>query len=363
MNKRPLRGLTLEDLEAELPRLDLEPYRARQIFSWVHGHGLTDTDGMSNLSKAARAALADEFSLAAPEVDAIQRADDGTQKLRLRLRQDGALIETVLIPVEGKVTQCLSSQVGCGLGCRFCATATMGYTRSLTPDEIVGQVYAGREQLPEEHRISNLVFMGMGEPMHNLDAVLKAVEILCTDLGANFSPRRITISTAGLVPGIRELGRRMPQVGLAVSLNATTDQVRDRLMPVNRRYPLKVLLEALHRYPLPRRRRITFEYVLIRDINDTDADARQIPVLLHGIRSKVNLIPYNPHSEGKDLNSPTAERVEDFAERLRQHGLTTVVRRGRGEEIAAACGQLVTQKGFLPDPVPFGNNDRTRKFS
>ena len=179
--------------------------------------------------------------------------------------------------------------------------------------------------------------------MHNLDTVLQAIQILCTDLGANFSPRRITVSTAGLVPGIQELGRRMPQVGLAISLNATTDAVRDRIMPVNRRYPIKVLMEALRRYPLPRRRRITFEYVLIRGFNDTDADAKQIPVLLHGIRSKVNLIPYNPCPGERELGQPTPERVEEFAERLRQRGLTTVVRRSRGAEIAAACGQLAVR--------------------
>ena len=344
MSKLPIRGLTLEHLEEQIGPLNLEPYRARQIFSWVHGRGLTDTAGMTNLSKEARARLALAFSLDVPTVDAVQRADDGTRKLRLRLPQDQALIETVLIPAEGKVTQCLSSQVGCGLGCRFCATASMGLSRSLTTDEIVSQVYAGQEQLTPEERISNLVFMGMGEPMNNLDSVLEAVQILCTDLGANFSPRRITISTAGLVPGIRDLGRRMPQVGLAISLNATTDEVRNRLMPINRRYPLKVLMEALRRYPLPRRRRITFEYVLIRDLNDTDADAKQIPVLLHGIKSKVNLIPYNPCPDDKELGPPTPERVETFAEGLRQHGLTTVVRRSRGAEIAAACGQLVTQK-------------------
>lgn len=344
MSLPPLRGLTMAALEQQIQDLNLEPYRARQIFSWVHGRRLTDTAGMTNLSKEIRALLAQAFSLSPPVVDAVQQAEDGTQKLRLRLQRDGAHIETVLIPAEGKVTQCLSSQVGCGLGCRFCATATMGFARSLTADEIVSQVYAGLEQLHEGARISNLVFMGMGEPMHNLNTVLQAIEILCTDLGANFSPRRITISTAGLVPGIQELGRRMPQVGLAISLNATTDAVRDRLMPVNRRYPLKVLMDALRRYPLPRRRRITFEYVLIRDLNDTDADAKQIPVLLHGIRSKVNLIPYNPLPGERELGQPDPERVEAFAERLRQRGLTTVVRRSRGAEIAAACGQLVVAR-------------------
>ncbi len=281
MKQIPLRGLTLPRLQELVHELELEPYRARQIFSWTHGRGITDMSGMTNISKEVRARLVERFSLSPLEVDTIQSAAGGTEKLRLRCN-DGALIETVLIPDGDKITQCLSSQVGCGLGCRFCATATMGLKRGLKTEEITGQMYAARERLPEGSRISNLVFMGMGEPMNNLDAVLDAVEILCTDLGANFSPRRITISTAGVVPGIQELGKRMPQVGLAISLNATTDEVRSELMPVNKRYPL------------PRRRRITFEYVLIKGINDSLADAGRIPALLHKIRAKVNLIAYNP---------------------------------------------------------------------
>ncbi len=341
MERLPLRGLTLPRLEELVLEMGLEPYRARQIFSWVHGRGVTDTAEMTNLSKAARASLGSRFSLEELTQDAALSAEDGTEKLRLQC-EDGSLIETVLIPDGDKVTQCVSSQVGCGLGCRFCATATMGLKRGLRTEEITGQVYAGRKRLAAEARVNNLVFMGMGEPMNNLDAVLEAVEILCTDLGANFSPRRITISTAGVVPGIVELGRRMPQVGLAISLNATTDDVRTRLMPVNKRYPLDQLFRALRDYPLPRRRRITFEYVLIRDVNDSLADARRIPGLLHGIRSKVNLIAYNPGPAEQQLGRPEPDQVEAFAEALRAKGLTTVVRRSRGQDIAAACGQLAT---------------------
>ncbi len=394
MKQIPLRGLTLPRLQELVHELELEPYRARQIFSWTHGRGITDMSGMTNISKEVRARLVERFSLSPLEVDTIQSAAGGTEKLRLRCN-DGALIETVLIPDGDKITQCLSSQVGCGLGCRFCATATMGLKRGLKTEEITGQMYAARERLPEGSRISNLVFMGMGEPMNNLDAVLDAVEILCTDLGANFSPRRITISTAGVVPGIQELGKRMPQVGLAISLNATTDEVRSELMPVNKRYPLAALFKALRRYPLPRRRRITFEYVLIKGINDSLADAGRIPALLHKIRAKVNLIAYNPgpaeesrvvrrrdsdqsspaltsaggvahrsratsmrslraypanamtrrstdrNSCDRPLGRPDPGRVEEFAEVLRRRGLTTVVRRSRGADIAAACGQLV----------------------
>jgi len=331
---------------------------------------------MTNLSKELRARLAETCSLAPLEIAAQVVAEDGTRKLRLRCA-DGAAIETVLIPGEprgwedgegegasageGKLTQCLSSQVGCGLGCRFCATATMGLVRNLSAGEIVDQLYRARELLsraregaPEARRaqersdqqhgarISNLVFMGMGEPLNNLDAVLRAVEILGADNGACYSPRRITISTAGVVPGIVELGRRARHVGLAVSLNATTNEVRDQLMPVNRRWPLEQLLRALRDFPLPRRRRITFEYVLIAGVNDTPADARRLPQLLDGLRVKINLIAYND-AGGGEHRRPTDEAVAAFAERLRDKDLATYVRRSRGAEIAAACGQLVTR--------------------
>ena len=320
--------------------LGLPPFRARQIFSWIHARGVSSTEPMTNLSKELRARVAELGSLAPLELDAEQSADDGTRKLRLRCG-DGAAIETVLIPEEGKLTQCLSSQVGCGLGCSFCATGTMGLRRNLRPGEIVDQVYRARALLSPEQHISNLVFMGMGEPLNNLAAVLLAVENLCNDLGQNFSPRRITLSTAGVVPGIDELGRLAPQLGLAVSLNATTDEVRSRLMPVNRRWPLAELFAALRRYPLPRRRRITFEYVLIAGVNDSAADARRLPRLLDGIRCKVNLISCNP-GPAAELAPPDEDAVEAFAERLRDKDLPTYVRRSRGREIAAACGQLAT---------------------
>jgi 23S rRNA (adenine2503-C2)-methyltransferase len=336
------------------------PFRARQIFAWLHARGAVATEPMTDLSRALRERLAERAELAPLVLDAKRAAPDGTRKLRLRCR-DGAAIETVLIPDGEKLTLCLSSQVGCGLGCRFCATATMGLLRGLAVDEIVDQVYrarallgcdgrgsfapgpAGAAPLPEGARISNLVFMGMGEPLHNLDAVLTAVELLCSDLGANFSPRRITVSTAGVVPGIEALGARAPELGLAVSLNATSDEVRSALMPVNRRWPLAELCAALRRYPLPRRRRITIEYVLIAGVNDTPADARRLPSLLAGIPVKVNLIACNPVdvARAERFARPSEAAVEAFAERLRDSGLATYVRASRGAEIAAGCGQLV----------------------
>jgi len=345
---KEIRALPLSRLQEYVrDELDLPTFRARQIFSWVHGRGATSTEKMTDLSKELRARLAGQVTLAPLQVDAEATAEDGTRKLRLRCVDD-ALVETVLIPDEAraKITQCLSTQVGCGLGCRFCSTAGMGMIRNLGPGEIVDQVYRARALLSEDERVSNLVFMGMGEPMNNLDAVLTAVNILCEDLGQNFSPRRITISTAGVVPGIDRMGRSARNVGLAVSLNATTDEVRSRLMPVNRRWPLATLMEALRRYPLPRRRRVTFEYVLIRGVNDSLADARRIPRLLDRIPAKVNLIPYNPGpgQKDKDLRRPHEDQVEAFAEALRDKNLNTHVRQSRGCDIAAACGQLVVGK-------------------
>jgi len=336
-----LRGLNFTRTEALVRELGLPPFRARQIFAWVHGRGVTSFSEMTDISKDLRGRLAEITTLSPLQEDSEQRSSDGTRKLRLRC-VDRALIETVLIPEGDKLTQCLSTQVGCGLGCTFCATGAMGLSRNLRVEEIVDQVYRARATLRPGTRISNLVFMGMGEPLNNLRNVLPAVEILCTDLGANFSPRRITISTAGVVPGIEELGRRAPGVGLAVSLNATTDSVRTRLMPLNKRWPLEVLMKTLRRYPLPRRRRITFEYVLFAGLNDSTSDAKMLPRLLDRIKAKVNLIAFNPGSNPRGLQRPEDEAVEDFAARLRDRGLNTHVRRSRGRDIAAACGQLAT---------------------
>jgi 23S rRNA (adenine2503-C2)-methyltransferase len=344
--------MRLVELELLARDLRLEAYRARQIFAWVHARGATSAEQMTDLPREVRGRLAGAVELAPLVLDGEATAPDGTRKLRLRAA-DGALVETVLIPEEEKLTQCVSTQVGCALGCRLCATATMGFLRNLTAGEIVDQIYRARALLEGAGapRLSNLVFMGMGEPLANLDAVLAAVENLCSGLGCDFSPRRITVSTAGLVPRIEELGRRAPTLGLAVSLNATTDEVRSRLMPVNRRWPLPVLLEALRRFPLPRRRRITIEYVLVDGLNDTPADARRLPALLDRIPCKVNLIPFNEtdavsaRRDALRLARPSEARIEAFAEVLRAKGLQTTVRRSRGAEVLGACGQLVCRAG------------------
>jgi 23S rRNA (adenine2503-C2)-methyltransferase len=333
------RDLLLEELRAALVALGEQRYRGDQLFRWIHQRGASSVEAMSDLRRATRERLAAELDLRPLEVETVQSSADGTRKLCLRA-VDGERIEAVLIPDDEKLTLCISTQVGCAIGCRFCATATLGLRRNLSAGEIVDEVYRARELAPR--RVSNLVFMGMGEPLANYEQTVRAIRLLTHDLGAGFSTRRITVSTAGLVPGIERLGREEFQVNLAVSLNATTDEVRSRLMPINERYPLAALLGAIRAYPLARRRRVTFEYVLLRGVNDGDDDARRLVKLLHGIPAKVNLIPWNPH-EGLGFERPAPARVERFQELLKRHGAAAYLRATRGEDIAAACGQLVAR--------------------
>ena len=339
-DKVELRGLSCEELQQQLAELGQPPFRARQVFRWVHRHRATSFDQMSNLGQELRAQLSERFELAPLEVETVEAAEDGTRKLRLKCA-DGALIEAVLIPREDKLTLCISSQVGCALGCRFCATATLGIKRNLRAAEIVDQVYRAAALLEGDERVTNLVFMGMGEPLANLDPVIRAVDLLCDSEGQDFSPRRITISTAGLVPGIRRLGKLRPNVGLALSLHATTDALRQDLMPINKRWPLQPLMQALREYPLPRRRRITIEYMVLAGLNHSPADVKRLAQLLDRIPVKINLLPFNPWRDDQpDLLRPTSEDLEVFAEGLRAKGLTATVRHSRGLDIAAACGQL-----------------------
>ena len=372
-----LRSLTPVELAERVRAAGQPAYRAEQVFRWLHGRGVDSLEAMSNVPRALAGALDAGDALRPLAVDAIQQAADGTRKLRFRT-SDGRAIESVLIPDENrrepldfhagldadgdevdrrgllpgrllrdKLTLCVSSQVGCALDCAFCATATLGFSRHLTAGEIVEQVYhatriAGR-------RPTNLVFMGMGEPMHNFDGVARALGLLQHPWGAAFSPRRITVSTVGVVPGIDKLGQLMPAPNLAISLNATTDDVRDRIMPVNRRWPIAALLDAARRFPLSHGRRVTFEYVLLAGVNDSDADADRLPRLLRGIPSKVNLIPWNPFP-GPPFARPSAERIRTFQERLRQGGLAVYIRTPRGDDIDAACGQLAArgQPSLIP---------------
>jgi 23S rRNA (adenine2503-C2)-methyltransferase len=340
-----LRNLTRDEALAFATSELGEPlYRGEQIWRWVHGRGATSFEEMSDVSKPLRARLGKRARIGTLDVAEVQHSSDGTRKLRLVTR-DGRSIETVLIPDGDKLTQCISSQVGCALDCQFCATAKLGLTRNLEPGEIADQVYRAQELLAAEEpgrRITNLVYMGMGEPLHNFESVMRSIDILTDERGANLSYRRITVSTVGLVPGIERLAGQQRRPNLAVSLNASNDQVRDQVMPVNRKWNIARLMAALRAYPLEPRRRLTFEYVLLADVNDTLADAERLARLLRGLRCKVNLIPWNPHPEAP-YRRPTPQAIESFQNRLKQLGLATYLRTPRGDDIDAACGQLANR--------------------
>ncbi len=329
--------LTPRTLRAWLAARGFPSYRAAQILSWAYRQRATSFAAMTNISGKLREQLAADFDLPFLHPDIVAHAADDTRKLLFKLDARVA-IESVIIPDPPRLTLCISSQAGCGMACAFCATARLGLLRNLTASEIVGQVQAAQAQLREGEQISNVVFMGMGEPLANFDAVLQAIEVLTANWGLDLSARRITVSTVGLVPQIERLVTET-QVQLAVSLTGTTDAQRDALMPVNKRYPLEELIGLCRRLPIPQRRRITFEYVLLAGVNDSLADADRLARLLHGIRAKVNVIPFNPF-EGSGFERPTDDAVRRFQQRILSHDLNATVRRSRGRDIAAACGQL-----------------------
>ncbi len=373
-----LRDLSLPEIETLVLSLGERRFRADQLFRWVHGRGISNLDQMTDVSMAMRERLREQVHIAGVEVDLEQISLDGTRKLRLRTADD-RLIESVLIPdgdarvdglpagpgeleddddteeaSRGKLTQCISSQVGCALDCDFCATAKLGFGRQLSTGEIVSQVYLAEQILaalpPDDptrrvgsDRVTNLVFMGMGEPLHNYDNVVRALKILLHPMGRNFSRRRITVSTAGLVPAIEKLSHEPISVNLAVSLNASTDAQRDVVMPINRKYNLGMLLSALRRFPLEKRQRITFEYVLLAGVNDSLEDARRLPGLLAGIPCKLNLIPWNPHVDG-NYRRPEMPSVLAFQAEAQRLGFTVYLRKTRGVDIDAACGQLAANR-------------------
>jgi len=317
-------------------------YRGKQIFDWIHRQGVLDPEEMSNLPKQLRVRLNDE-GLASPlEIVSAHESSDGTKKLLVGM-DDGEKVETVLIPQlddSTVVTQCISSQVGCAMGCVFCASGVAGLKRQMTDAEIITQVLLGRRQLQPGQRIRNVVFMGMGEPLHNYEAVARTLVLLTHPDGIDLSKRRVTVSTSGLVKQIDRLGRDFDgQIQLAISLHAVRDDDRSRIMPVNRKHGLAELTAALRRYPLSKRRRITIEYTLIRGVNDSIDDAARMVELLRGIPIKVNLIPMNPISES-DLRAPGAKHVTRFRDELVRRGLSVFVRKTRGDDVAAACGQL-----------------------
>jgi len=347
-DKIDLKNLTLEELTQFLSGMGKERFRAAQLLRWIYGRGVVSFAEMTDLSKSLREELTERAFVSDWTAEATETSSDGTKKYLFRLA-DGQTVETVRIPMEGeRATLCISTQVGCAMQCSFCLTGTFGLVRNLEAGEIVNQVCAAVKDGP----VNNIVLMGMGEPLHNLDNVVKALQIFYAAEGFDFSPRKITLSTSGLVPEMLELGRRI-RVNLAVSLNATTDAVRDELMPVNRSYPLKELMAACRQYPLAPRQRITFEYILIRGVNDTPADARRLVKLLHGIPAKVNLIPFNEH-EGSAFRSPLPESIDVFQTYLLDRNIVAIRRASKGQDISAACGQLKgkleRQQRRLPPP-------------
>ncbi len=329
------------------PHVD-KPYRTDQIYRSLYQRGVLDLAAMTELSKDLRARLGSHFVIRSPEVVARHRSADGTEKYLFRL-SDGATIEAVDIPEGRRRTLCISSQAGCALACSFCVTGYWGGGRNLTSAEIVAQVLTVRDQPQVGTHGLNLVFMGMGEPLLNLDHLSDALQILMKQI----SRRRITISTAGVIPGIEALARWRRRPRLAISLHAPDDERRNRLMPINRRYPLSELLAVLSRYPLEPRERLTFEYLLVRDFNDARPDADALVRLLSGLPAKVNLIPLNPDPVlGDKMKPPAPSRVEAFRQRLNAKGMTATVRKRRGDDVSAACGQLRAPgrepRGFPP---------------
>ncbi len=322
--------------DAGLPR-----FRARQVFRWIYRKGVTDFEQMSDLGKTLRVQLAEQFSISTPQLVQEARSIDGTRKFLFALH-DGRRIESVYIPDTPKQTFCISSQVGCAMNCDFCLTGKMGFLRNLTPGEMVGQVRVLAAATGLLDKPFNIVLMGMGEPLHNYDAVMAAMRILGDEHGLAVSPRRVTLSTVGIVPGMERLAEEPVMPNLAVSLHATTDAQRDALVPVNKKYPLAQLMDACRRFPLKRRNRITFEYVLLDGVNDTPEDAHRLVRLVGDIKAKVNLLPLNP-APGIPYERPSDERVDRFAQILADHHITVSVRKSRGRDIRAACGQLIVE--------------------
>jgi len=340
--KADLKGMSLAETEAWVEGQGLPVYRAKQIRQWLFKGLVPSFPEMTNISKTLRTQMGKKARINHLELEKSQVSRDRTTKYLFKL-EDGPFIETVLIPERGHFTLCLSSQAGCAMGCRFCLTARQGLKRNLTASEIVDQVVHVKRSMSEPDRLTNIVFMGMGEPLANYEAVVRALGNLISEEGMNFTHRTVTLSTCGLVPQIRRLGKEV-RVNLAVSLNASDDETRSFLMPVNRKHPLKSLMEALKEFPLLNRRMITFEYVLVGGINDRDEDAHRVAALLKGMRAKINLIALNPHPD-LNLAPPSPARALRFQEILIEHHFTAMIRKSKGQDISAACGQLSGANG------------------
>lgn len=345
----PLIGLNLAEMQAVMTEHGLPNFRSKQVWHWIYQRGVRDFNSMANLPKDMRALLTEKYSIERPVVANEQRSADGTIKWLLKL-SDGQMVETVFIPEAKRGTLCVSSQVGCTLTCKFCHTGTQPLVRNLGAHEILQQIMhardvlgewpqAGEKQPSEGRDLTNIVMMGMGEPLYNYDNVAKALKICMDADGLNISKRRITLSTSGVVPQIRQCGEEL-NVNLAISLHAATDELRSKIMPINNKYPLAELLDACRTYPgVSDIRRITFEYVMLKDVNDSDEQANELADLLYGIPCKINLIPFNPWA-GSGFETSTESRVGSFARILENAGYDAPVRRPRGRDILAACGQL-----------------------
>lgn len=340
MKKIDLKDLTFPQLTDFVVDSGLPAFRAKQLFSWLYRPGIDSFEQMTDLSKDLRATLAQKCIISSLTPATKETSNDGTVKYGFIL-DDGMMIESVLIPEETRNTLCVSSQVGCAMGCRFCLTGTMGFKRNLRPAEIVNQVMAAMSDMSANNkgRLTNLVFMGMGEPLANFENLIDSLEILMDQRGLDFSSRKITVSTCGLIPRLKELGERVG-VNLAVSLHSADNDTRSRLMPVNDTYGVDELLAACrHDFPLAKRRRIMFEYTLFEGINDSPAAARELAKKLHGIRCKINLLSYNP-CESLPYRSPGRKQIEAFQKILQDAGYSAFIRTSRGADISAACGQL-----------------------
>jgi len=334
-----LTGFERGEIEEAVERLGAPRFHGRQIFHWIYARGVTDFEAMTDIGRELRQRLAAAFTLETPIVDSTQVSSDGTTKFLLRLA-DGQRVEAVYIPDTPAQTFCVSTQVGCAMACGFCLTGRMGLTRHLTAGEIAGQVRVLARETGLLPSAFNIVLMGMGEPLHNYDATMKALRILADPHGLAVHPRRITLSTVGVVPALEKLAREPVMPNLAISLHATTDEQRTAIVPLNRRYDLEALLGACRRFPLRRRARMTFEYVLLDGVNDTPEEARRLAKLLQGMRAKVNLLPLN-EAPGIPFRRPSDGRVNAFARVLADRGVTVSVRKSRGRDIRAACGQLI----------------------
>ncbi len=342
MASRPdLAELELPALERALEARGHERFRARQIFRWLYKRGVADPAAMTDLALDLRATLAADFTTSTPAVTRRDRSIDGTEKFLMKLA-DGRQVESVFIPDTPAKTFCISTQVGCAMACAFCLTGKMGLVRNLTAGEIVGQVRVLVHALDMHRTPFNIVLMGMGEPLHNYDETMKALRLLCDEHGFALPPRRITLSTVGLLPQLERLATEPIMPNLAISLHAPTDVQRGELVPVNRKWGVEEIIEACRRFPLKKRRRITFEYVLLAGVNDRPEDARRLAKLLQGVKAKVNLIPLNA-AAGIPFERPSDEAVDRFAKIVADGGVDVSVRKSRGRDIRAACGQLIVE--------------------